>query len=219
MKVQQKGKRSIMMGVNLFVRGMAVLVWLVLASPVPAQTGSLKSEDLCLGGKAGAPVRVEVFSDYQCPSCRGFYLETIRPLLKEYGQDNKVCVIYYEFPLNIHKFAFEASRYAIAAGRLGKDQRLRVMAALYENQSRWAGDGKIEAVVEGALSAEEMDNVRKLLKDPSIDQNVHQDIKLADERRVNSTPTFFIYAQGRSQKVVGKISYPVLKDYLNRMFK
>ena len=207
------------MRVNLFFRGLAVLVWLVLAFPVPAQTGPLKSEDLCLTGKSGAPIRVEVFSDYQCPSCRGFYLETIRPLLKEYGQDNKVCVIYYEFPLNNHKFAFEASRYAIAAGRLGKDQRLRVMEALYENQSRWAADGKIEAVVEGVLSAEEMDNVRKLLKDPSIDQPIRQDIKLANERRVNSTPTFFIYANSREQKVVGKISYPVLKDYLNRMLK
>ena len=208
-----------MMGVNLFVRGMTVLVWLALASLAPAQTGPLKSEDFCLGGKPGAPIRVEVFSDYQCPSCRGFYLETIRPLLKEYGQDNKVCVIYYEFPLKSHKFAFEASRYAVAAGRLGKDQRLRVMEALYENQSRWAADGKIEALVEGILSPEEMDKVRKFLKDPAIDQPIHQDIKLAAERRVNSTPTFFIYANGREQKVVGKISYPVLKDYLNRMLK
>jgi protein-disulfide isomerase len=107
----------------------------------------------------------------------------------------------------------------MAASRLGQDQWLRVHEALYVDQLKWTEDGKIEAVMAGVLSAEEMTNVKNLLKDPSIDQTIDQKIASAKERQVVSTPTFFLFAQGREQKVVGKISYPVLKNYLDRLLK
>lgn len=202
-----------------WILGIAALAFLITASPVPAQTGALKAEDLCLGGSPGAPVRLEVFSDYQCPSCRAFYLETIRPLLKEYGQDNKICFIYHDFPLNVHKYAFEASRYAVAALRLGRDQWLRVSEALYVDQPKWAADGKIEDTVARVLTADEMTKVKTLLRDPSLDQFINQEMALAGKRQVSMTPTFFLYANGKEQKVAGKISYPILKEYLDRMLK
>ena len=204
---------------NHLILFITALTLLTAASLVSAQPGSLKTEDLCLGGKPGAPVRFEVFSDYQCPACRAFYLETIRPLLKEYGPDSKVCIIYHDFPLKVHKYAFEASRYAVAALRLGRDQWLRVCEALYADQPRWAADGKVEGVVARVLSADEMTKVKTFLEDPSLDQFINQEIALANKRHVSSTPTFFLYAQGQEQKVVGKISYPVLKEYLDRLLK
>ena len=204
---------------NHLILFITILALLTAVSLAPAQTGALKTEDFCLSGKPGAPVRLEVFSDYQCPSCRAFYLETIRPLLKEYGRDNKVCFIYHDFPLNVHKYAFEASRYAVAALRLGRDQWLRVCEALYADQTKWAADGKIEATVARVLSAEEMAKVKTFLEDPSLDQFINQEIALARKRQVSSTPTFFLFANGQEQKVVGKISYPILKDYLDRMLK
>ncbi|MGA3086523.1 MAG: thioredoxin domain-containing protein [Thermodesulfobacteriota bacterium] len=205
---------------NFYMRFLMVLFLMLAAvSSLTAQTGTNTPKDLYLGGQPSAPVRIEVFSDYQCPTCREFYLETIRPLLKEYGRDNKVCVLYHDFPLRVHKYAYEASRYAMAASRLGQDQWLRVHEALYVDQLKWTEDGKIEAVMAGVLSAEEMTNVKNLLKDPSIDQTIDQKIASAKERQVVSTPTFFLFAQGREQKVVGKISYPVLKNYLDRLLK
>jgi protein-disulfide isomerase len=178
-----------------------------------------KSKGLIVGGQPNAPIRMEVFSCYQCPPCREFYLETIRPLLKEYARDNKVLVIYYEYPLNIHNHSRDTARYAVAAHRLGQDQWQRVSEALYMDQPQWMVDGKIEPVVARALSAEEMAKVKKLIKDPSIDQTIDQDIAAGNERHIPGTPTFFLYAKGREQKVVGKISYPVLKDYLDQLLK
>ena len=84
---------------------------------------------------------------------------------------------------------------------------------------KWAADGKIEATVARVLSAEEMAKVKTFLEDPSLDQFINQEIALARKRQVSSTPTFFLYANGQEQKVVGKISYPILKDYLDRMLK
>ena len=208
-----------MIRLNPIIRGIAMLVLLALAYPVQAQTGFLKKKDFCLGGNSGAPIRVEVFSDFQCPSCRDFFLGTILPLLKEYGPDNKVCVLYHDFPLKVHKYAFEASRYAVAALNLGRNQWLRVSEALYQDQRQWAADGKVEASVARVLSAGEMAKVKGFLEDPSLDQFIYQEIAMAGKRQVMSTPTFFLFANGQEQKVVGEVSYPVLKNYLDRLLK
>jgi protein-disulfide isomerase len=173
----------------------------------------------CLMGQPGAPIRIDLFSDYQCPSCRIFYLETIIPLAKEYSRDQKICINYFDLPLKRHAFAFEASRYGVASRQLGQDQWQRVSAALYERQADWSEDGKIEAVVSSVLGEKEMARLKKFLKDPSIDQTINKEMALANERKVGMTPTFFLSVNGREKKVNGKVSYPILKDYIERMMK
>ena len=205
---------------NLKIRFLIVLFnLLAVASSTIGQQNPVTSKGLIVGGQPNAPIRMEIFSCYQCPPCREFYLETIRPLLKDYARDNKVCVVYYEFPLKIHDYSRDTARYGVAAYRLGQDQWQRVSEALYLKQSQWAIDGKIEAVVAEVLAPEEMAKVKQFLKDPSIEQTIDRDIAIGYERKIPGTPTFFLYAKGREEKVVGKVSYPVLKDYLNRLLK
>ncbi len=201
------------------VRFLMVLVILAVVSSTNAQQNPVTSKGLIVGGHPNAPIRMEVFSCYQCPPCREFYLETIRPLLKEYARTNKVCVIYYEFPLKIHHYARDSARYAVAASRLGQDYWQRVSEALYTKQSQWATDGKVEAVVAEVLTPEEMAKVKEFLKDPSIEQSIDQDIAVGYERKIQGTPTFFLYAKGREEKVFGRVSYPVLKDRLDQLLK
>lgn len=205
---------------NIKIRFLIVMFnLLAVASSTIGQPNPAPSKGLIVGGQSNAPIRMEVFSCYQCPPCSEFYLETILPLLKEYARDNKVCVIYYEFPLKVHNYSRDTARYAVAAHRLGQDQWQRVSEALYLKQSQWASDGKIEAVVADVLAPDEMAKVKQFLKDPSIEQSIDQDIAIGYERRITGTPTFFLYAKGREQKVVGKVSYPVLKDYLDQLLK
>ena len=37
-----------------------------------------QNDAVCVGGKPIAPLKIEVFSDYQCPACREFYLTDVR---------------------------------------------------------------------------------------------------------------------------------------------
>ncbi len=200
-----------------------LIVMFILLAVAPLTTGqqnpALSKGGLIVGGQPDAPIRMEVFSCYQCSPCREFYLETILPLLKEYARENKVCVIYYEFPLKIHNYSRDTARYAVAARRLGQDQWQRVSEALYEKQSQWASDGKIEAVVADVLTPDEMAKIKQFLKDPSIEQTIDRDIAIGYERRITGTPTFFLYAKGREGKVVGRVSYPVLKDHIEKLLK
>lgn len=195
-----------------------VLILIAIAPSLMAQTGE-ESLKRCVSGDPGAPVKMEVFSCYQCPPCRKFFLDTIRPLVKDYAYKKKVCVIYYEFPLEIHGYARNAARYAEAARRLGPDQWQRVSEALYLHLEECKSDKKIEAVAAGVLSKDEMARVLNLLKDPSIDQTINDDIAEGYRRQIKGTPTFFISAKGKTKRIFGTISYPVLKDYIDQLLK
>jgi protein-disulfide isomerase len=186
-------------------RSSRILAALLLAAAVT--TTNVKSQEAphteqCLGGNLDAPVRIEVFSDFQCPACRAFYLTTIRQVLKDYSQTDKVCVIYHEFPLAMHPYAREAARYSVAAQRLGRAQWAAVVDALYENQERWSLDGKIDAAILGAVSPQDFNKIRKMLQEPSIEDAIVRDISLGQQRQVKSTPTWFaISAVTKEQRV------------------
>ncbi len=115
-----------------------------------------------LGGSLNSPVRIEVFSDFQCPHCRDFFLGTIRPLLQEYSSKDKVCVIYHEFPLAGHPYAREAARYTEAAAQLGQQKLLPLYDSIFTNQAQWSEDGKLEATVAKALPQDDFLKVKKV---------------------------------------------------------
>ena len=189
---------------------------------VPASSAGQTAEpssEQCLGGRLDAAVRIEVFSDFQCPACRSLYLDVMQKVMQDYSNMGKVCVIYHEFPLPAHSLAREAARYSKAAQRLGPSQWRAVITALYEFQGVWTWDGSIDAVVFKALDKEDFFKLKKLLEDPSIDTAINSDVALGGKRQVQSTPTFFLRAAGKEERVVGGIPYRVLKDFIDRALR
>ena len=84
-------------------------------------------------GGTTARITLEEFSDFQCPACGG--LEPgLRRVVKDYG--DRVQLIFRNFPLAMHKYAFQASRAAEAAGQQGKFWEMHDM--LYDNQKEWS---------------------------------------------------------------------------------
>jgi protein-disulfide isomerase len=172
------------------VSSLCVLLAVLVAAP--AQTPELTPEQ-CIGGRLDAPVRIEVFSDFQCPACRGFFLDAI------------------------HNLARVAARYSKAAQRLGRKQWVAVMGALYTSQAEWSWDGSVEAVVARALSPQEFADLKKRLEDPSVDTAIDREVALGEKREVQSTPTFFLTSGGKEERVVGSVPYAVLKGYIDRL--
>ena len=183
-----------------------------------AQAQAINTAEI-LGGRPDSPVRIEVFSDFMCPACRGLFLDTMRQVLREYSAEDKVCVIYHEFPLKSHQFSRLAARYSLAAQRLGQRQWRAVIEALYTNQSVWSLDGSVDAVVARVLDPDDLKKVRKLVEDATINDAINRDVALGNERQVTYTPTMFIYAGGKEQKVVGGLEYALLKEYIDRFLK
>jgi len=169
----------------------------------------------CLGSR-NAPIMLEVFSDYQCPACRQYYLETIQFVLQEYASSGKVCVVYYEFPLNQHKHAREAARYAQAAFRLSPNHWLRVNETLYTLQPQWSADGQIEPLVARVLPKADMDKVRQSVSDPKINAMIDHDVSQGRSRGVTGTPTTFLTVKGQTHRINGPVQYAIMKQFLDK---
>jgi protein-disulfide isomerase len=167
----------------------------------------------CNRGNANAPIRLEVFSDYECPSCRAFYLQTMKQVFMDYADTGKVCVVYREYPTYPH--SRDAARFARAALRVGPAQWGRVVEALYQSQPEWSPTGNIESVVASALGSEDMAAVRKHLQDPSLDTIIDEDAIMGLNRGVQGTPTSFITAGGQTMKVDGALTYAGMQRRLD----
>jgi protein-disulfide isomerase len=174
-----------------------------------------------LSGSAASPVRMEVFSDMQCPACRELFLRTILPLINDYGDD--INIVYHEFPLNMHRHSRPASRYIAAAAKLGRQRLLSVYEAIYNDQSYWASTGRLEDSVAEALSREDFLRVRQILQDEDslavINEAIENEVRLGISKGVNSTPTVFISHGGSEQKIESWPSYELMRRFLDPILK
>jgi protein-disulfide isomerase len=198
-------------------------------------------------GNKTAPITMEVFSDYQCPSCRTFFEQTLRPLLGPspdgYVADGKVYLVHRDFPLPMHPYSHQAARWANAAGKIGRFQD--VDAALFDNQSAWGADGNIEKFVSAALSPADFKRVQKLMAgceaptstagtlkpaslkagaDPQTTQGCSLDAYIASDQElgkavpVQATPTFVIFYKGQKYPASsGFVTYPILKQFFDSL--
>jgi protein-disulfide isomerase len=171
-----------------------------------------------LGGSLNSPIRMEIYSDFQCPHCRLLYMDVIRQVLQEYSSKDKVCVIYHEFPLPSHRYAREAARYSIAASRLGLSTFQTVFDALYKNQDQWSLDGKLEASLAKTLPRDTLQKIKKIMQDPSVNQVIENEYQQGIKNGIDSTPTMFIYYSGKHQRVdfrQGPITWFVMKQFID----
>lgn len=195
----------------------AILTLLVLPGSTPAYSAD---EGQILGGSLNSPVKIEVFSDFQCPACRDFYLGTIRQVLQNYSRNNQVCVVYHELQiLPSHKYSPLAARYAKAASRMGLQNLLRVYDALYADQVKWGQNGNVEAALMKALSPQDFQTIQRIVTDPSIDQAVKRATNLAHKQHITSTPTIILHYSGKQEKVDRPITYNLMKQVIDSKLK
>src|ERR1051325_12176073 len=104
------------------------------AAPTPDPAKEVKgAEPPHVRGNPNAPVTLEEFGDFQCPSCGSYYLE-LKKIEAEFG--DKLKVIFRELPLlPMHEHALMAAQAAEAGGLQGKFWEMHDL--LYENQAKW----------------------------------------------------------------------------------
>lgn len=169
-------------------------------------------------GNKNAAVRVEVFSDFQCPACRDLYHYTLRPLMANYVIPGKVYLIHRDMPLSTHAHAREAARYANAAAAVGKLEP--VVEALYGRQDEWGASGNVESVVARALTPAEMRRMRQVLSSERVNSSIASDVARAQSLQVRSTPSVFVTHNGKTQALPpGGVNYPLLKQYIDYLLR
>ena len=151
-------------------------------------------------GMPTARVTVEEFSDFQCPACGG--LEPgLRRVMKDY-EDRGVRFVFRNYPLQMHKYAFQASRAAEAAGLQGKFWEMHDM--LYDNQKEWSDSMEPRVQFDSYATRLGLD-VQRFKADmerQDLAERVKADLLRGNSLGVKGTPTVFI--NGR-ELVPGKL--------------
>lgn len=171
------------------------------------ETPSVSEDDIQIGAK-DAKVKIVEFSDFQCPYCRTFQLNTIQKILKDYG--GKVLFVYKNFPLEFHTQAENAALAARCANEQGKFEAYS--SKLFDIQNDWGkseGTQKFKAYAAqlGLNSAQ----FNECLDDKKYQDKVNRDKEEAKSFGISGTPSIFINDQFKS----GAVEYEDIKKIID----
>jgi protein-disulfide isomerase len=169
-----------------------VLAAAVVATPVAAQQA-----DPPLAGRskgvASAPVTVYEMSDFQCPYCRRFALETFPTIEREYISSGKVRWVFVNFPLtSIHPNAVAAAEVALCASRQGAFWPVHDL--LYTHQDTWAplkDPGPFLATLADSAGISRK-TLLACLASPGTEQEIRSEAEGSERAGAASTPSFYI---------------------------
>lgn len=143
-------------------------------------------------GAPNAPVVIEEFADFQCPTCASMHPK-VQELLATYG--SRIKVIFRQFPLQGHQWSYDAACAAEAAGMQGKFWDMQNM--IFTNQQNWSASTdarKIFADYAKTLGLDEQkfsDDMIGLIAKNRVDA----DLQRGRAVQVASTPSFYINNQ------------------------
>ncbi len=141
-------------------------------------------------GKEDASVVVRLYSDFQCPACKGAE-PALRTIIGEFA--DRVKFVWKDFPLmTIHPNARFAANAARCAG--AQDKFWEYHDRLFEAQEGWSPernpkDRFVQFARELALNEADF---TKCYNDRVFDEQVMADVREGEANGVNATPTFYI---------------------------
>jgi protein-disulfide isomerase len=151
----------------------------------PAQTAAPQAFNEL--GRADAPVTIIEFSDYQCPYCAHFALQTFPDVRRAYVDTGKVRYAARDLPLPFHAFALPAAVAARCAGEQGKFWEYR--DELFRNQAQLGRAPYAEFAQQLGLDVARFEACRTSGQQEAA---VRADAAMARSHGISSTPSFVV---------------------------
>ncbi|MBW6455931.1 MAG: DsbA family protein [Trueperaceae bacterium] len=176
------------------VLAVIVVAGVMIASrPQPAAAVQIDVGGQPVLGDASAPVTMAVFEDFRCPGCQNFELNVMPDIRRDYVQDGRVRVAYFNLPVVAPVTASEhVARVGECVFQQSNDAFWEMKTPLYRAQQQ-LGDAR--RAVELALTYAPGIDAGALdacLADPSSLQAVRDDAALAVRLEARATPTVFV---------------------------
>jgi protein-disulfide isomerase len=166
-------------------------------------------------GSPTAPITVYEMSDFQCPYCRSFALETFRTLEKEYISPGKVRWVFVNFPLtSLHANAVAAASTALCAAR--QDAFWPVHDLLYTHQNTWAplkepGPFLLSLADSAGISKPKL---LECVNSPATVSEIRSEAEGSERAGAGSTPSFYI----EGGLLAGAQPLPVFRQVLDSIY-
>jgi len=169
-------------------------------------------------GDVSAPVTIVEVSDYQCPYCKRFYVNTFHKLKRDYVDTGKVRLVFKDLPLDFHKNARKAAQAAHCAGDQGKYWDMH--NKLFASNKKLVAKSFTEHAAQLGLNAQSFSEC--ITSDRHM-KEIDKDISDAGKATLTGTPSFII-GKTTKDKITGDIvrgaqSFSNMKIVLDKVLK
>ena len=146
-------------------------------------------------GNPDAPITIIEFSDFQCPFCARFHIQTLPTIMEEYIEKGSVKLVFRDFPIqSIHPNAVPASVAAECANEQGKFKQMHDI--LFEKQNEWSNLETVYAIELFNQYSEqinlEQEQFSLCLSTAKYVKEIQNDLDDGRTYGVTGTPGFFI---------------------------
>jgi protein-disulfide isomerase len=162
------------------------------------------------GGANKDQLEIVEFADFQCPHCKEAQ-PTIAKILTDFPNAH---FVFQSYPLAQHSQAFRAAAYGACVAKLGGNKAFFDYAnAVFDGQAGLTTDDAATLTLNSAVTkaGQSPEKVEACSKTPETKAAIEGDIKLAQDLKVNQTPSLAI--NGRIIPI-GQIDYNVLKTMI-----
>lgn len=145
-------------------------------------------------GIPDAPVFVIEFSDFGCPYCARFALDTYPILHREFVMTGKVHWKFVPFVMGTFPNGTEAARAAECAAEQGEHRFWTMHDRLFERQSEWKSTSSPETLFRDLATEIGLDQAKfaSCFDEDRVGSRVRRHNQVASSLGVHATPTFFI---------------------------
>ena len=166
-----------------------------LPTKQPTSPVKISADNDPIIGNPNAPITIIEFSDFQCPFCARFNIQTLPAIMNEYVNDGKVKLVFRDFPIqSIHPNAVPASIAAECANEQGKFKEMH--DTLFEKQNEWSKKNTDNVIITFTQYASEMgleeEKFDSCLKNGKYIEEIQKDLDDGRTYGVSGTPGFFI---------------------------
>jgi protein-disulfide isomerase len=156
---------------------------------------NVKLDGYPIDGSPSAPVKIVVFSDFQCPFCKTFGIDIRSNIKKTFG--NKVAFIFKWYSLKFHDWAPVAADYTACIYTQKHNEFWHIHDVLYDNQEIISRDNldalMLNFAAQNHIDIATLDKCRKEINNSN--GIIEMAKREASGLRVDGTPT--VYVNGR----------------------
>ena len=184
----------------------------VTTNPFKPELDKLKTQFQPALGTAGAPVAIVVFSDLQCPHCKGEAEMLRQNLIQNYP--TQVRLYFKDYPLEgLHPWAKAAAMAGRCVFQQKPDAFWQYHDWVFAHQDSLTADNLKDQVLGWAKDAKDVDAIKlgACIAGKTTQAEVEKEIEEARALDVTGTPTMFINGRRISQT----IDWPNLKNIID----
>ena len=225
-QIRRKEMRSRLFGIGLISIG-AILVAILFIYPNFKPVGAIATPETFsrpnaknnAAGNPEAPIKIDEYSDFQCPYCRVFFEDTEAKLMETFVADGTVYFVYHSFGEFIGSESASSAEAAYCAGDQEKFWEMHDM--IFANQrGENAGafvDRRLIAFAENL--GLDMDTFKSCFNGGNYSDLIAQDAKDGLAAGIKATPSFVmsytVNGEAKTKILEGAQGYDVFKQEID----